>query len=177
MQRGVNARFVNGIHAETFGILAWRTYKKDNPKGGDLIRLAQVGLCLSHYMVWQVCEFLSDDLFMVLEDDAEFPADWKERLDDAMSCVPSDFDILLIGSSNCLDKPSERINGHVFEVKYPFCTHAYIVTKTAVTQLLELVKDASMHIDIALIEKAYPHLRVYTTLPRIVGQRGRVLSE
>lgn len=176
-QREVNAQFIHGIHAETFGILAWRPYRKNKPKLGELVEMAQVGLSLSHYMAWQVCEFLDDDLFMILEDDAEFPDDWASQVLDALADVPDDFDILLIGSSNTADKEKTQIKGRIFEVKYPFCTHAYIVTKAAIPSLLELVKDASMHIDIALIEKAYPKLRVYTVLPRIVSQRGRDLAE
>lgn len=175
LERKVDVEFINGIHAETFGILSWRPYRKNHPKLGELIEMAQVGLSLSHYMAWQVCRFTRGDLFMILEDDAVFPEDWKDRTADALANVPADFDILLIGSSHCADKPSEHIKGEIFEVKYPFCTHAYIVTSAAAAHLMELVRDASMHIDIAMIEKAYPQLRVYTVLPRIVSQRGREL--
>ena len=177
LKRKVDVEFINGVHAETFGILSWRAYRKNHPKLGELNEMAQVGLCLSHYMAWQVCQFLKGDLFMILEDDAEFPPDWKDRTADALANVPSDFDVLLIGSSHCSDKPTEHVKGEIYEVKYPFCTHAYIVTSSAAAQLMEMVRDASMHIDIGMIEKAYPNLRVYTVLPRIVNQRGRVLPE
>lgn len=175
-ERGVEAEFVNGIHAETFGILAWRPYTRDDPKGGFLIRMAQVGLALSHYMVWQICLFHGDDTFLILESDAEFPENWKARMEQAMSDAP-DWDILLIGNSNCADKPQTQIKGEVFEVKYPFTTHAYLVRLKAIPTLLELCRDASMHIDITLIDRAYPKLRTFTVLPRVVGQRGRELEE
>jgi GR25 family glycosyltransferase involved in LPS biosynthesis len=176
-ERGVDAEFVNGIHAETFGVLAWRPYTKDDPKGGYLIRMAQVGLALSHYMVWQICLRHGDETFLILEADSEFPENWKPRMESALLDCPEDWQILLLGSCNCSDKPQSQIKGEVFEVKYPFTTHAYIVKLSAIPILLDSCRDASAHIDITMIDRAYPKLRTFTVLPRIVGQRGRVLAD
>ena len=174
-ERNVPARFINGIHAQTFGILAWKPHVSHFPKGGELIRMAQVGLALSHYMTWQICHFYDDNTFLILEADAEFPDNWLERMAESMREVPSDWDILLLGSSNTNDKPKTQVNGSIYEVKYPFCLHAYMVSRKALPVLIDTVRDASQHIDIAIIEKAYPKLKVFTVLPRIVEQRGREL--
>ena len=174
-ERNVPARFINGIHAETFGVLAWRPHAGNFPKGGELIRMAQVGLSLTHYMTWQICHFYDENTFIILEADADFPENWLERMAQVKRDLPADWDILLIGSSNCSDKAQTNIKGEIFEVKYPFTTHAYMVNRKALPVLIECVRDASQNIDLALIEKAYPRLRVFTVLPRIVGQRGRDL--
>ena len=174
-QMGVQAEFVRGIHAQTFGILSWRPYVLDYPTIGFLLPMAHVGLCLSHYMVWSIASFMNDDYVMIVEDDAEFPADWKLRVDQSIADCPDNWDIILIGNSNCSDKPIEHVKGEVFIVKYPFCTHAYIVRKKALHVLLEKVRDASLKIDVALIMMAYPHLNVYTVLTSICLQRGTVL--
>ncbi len=175
-QMGVDAQFVRGIHAQTFGILSWRPYTIDHPALGYVIPMAHVGLCLSHYMVWSMASVLPDDYVMVLEDDAEFPENWKARVDKALANAPEDWDMILAGNSNCSDKPTEYINGALFSVKYPFCTHAYIVRKKALPVLLDRVRDASLKIDVALITLAYPHLNIYTVLPRCIHQRGTVLT-
>lgn len=173
---GVEADFVNGIHAATFAILCYRP----NPfagKAGELNVMPQAGLVLSHYMVWSICSHTPGDTFMILEDDAKFSFGWKERVDEAMKDLPEDWDIFLIGNSNTKDKPSRRINGEIYEVKYPFCTHAYIVRKKALPVLLAECRDCSMPVDTLMISRAYPKLNVFTLLPRAVDQRGTDLTE
>ena len=174
-ERDVSAKFVNGIHGERFGILAWRPYRQDHPTRGSLINISQVGLALTHYMVWNICLHFDDDVFLILEDDAEFSENWKERLNQALLDAPDDWDIIQLGGTHCFDKPQTHIAGELFEVKYPFCTHAYMVNRKALEVLILNMRDAAMHIDIGLIEHAYPKLKVLTVLPRICNQRGNDL--
>jgi len=179
--RGLEPESIWGIHGETFGLLPSRPYNEDRPGCGFLNPISQVGLMLSHYMVWQVCQQVClysplPDEFLILEDDAKFPEDWIERLDVAMADIPADWDIFLIGSSNTHDKPKKQICGDVWEVKYPFCTHAYMVRRKALQTLLANCRDATLKIDISLIKNAYPLLKVYTMLPRLVEQRGTELA-
>ncbi len=179
--RDIKVSWINGIHGETFGLLPSRPYNEDNPGQGHLTPISQVGLTLSHYMVWSICYHWPvdegrDEGFMILEDDAKFPVDWKERLDTAMTDLPDDWDIFLIGNSNTEDKEKKHVCGDVWEVKYPFCTHAYLVRRKALPVLLTHCRDATMKIDLLLIKKAYPLLRVFTMLPRLVEQRGTDLE-
>lgn len=176
-ERGVEAQFINGIHAETFGVMACRPYKRDDPKGGYIIKMAQVGLALSHYMVWNVCLQHGDDSFLILESDSEFPENWKSKLDQAIADAPEDWDVILAGNSNCSDKPQTHIKGEIYEVKYPFCTHAMLIRFKALQTLIESVRDAATHIDISLIDCAYPKLKTFSVIPRVVGQRGRQLMD
>lgn len=175
-KRGINASFIQGIHGETFGVLPSRPYNVDRPGTGQLTPISQVGLTLSHYMAWQVCHHLPDEEFMILEDDAKFPEDWSERLHVAMTDLPDDWEIFLIGSSGSWDKEKTHVCGDVWEVRYPFCTHAYMIKRIALPMLLTCCRDATTKIDLLLIREAYPKLRVYTMLPRLVDQRGTDLA-
>lgn len=176
-KRGIQATFIQGVHGETFGLLPSRPYNVDRPGRGDLTPISQVGLTLSHYMAWTVASHLTDQEFMILEDDAKFPADWNERLHLAMTDLPDDWEIFLIGNSNTSDcRYSQHICGDVWEVKYPFCTHAYILKRSALPILLTVCRDATSKIDLLMIAQAYPKLRVYTMLPRLVDQRGTDLA-
>lgn len=179
--RGIVPEIVDGIHGETFGLLPSRPYNEDRPGAGHLTPISQVGLTLSHYMVWNICfhqDKNGDDYerFLILEDDAKFPADWRDRLDTAMQDLPADWDIFLIGNSNTEDKEKKHFCGDVWEVKYPFCTHAYIVRRKALPTLIAKCRDATMKIDLLMIKEAYPLLSVYTMLPRLVEQRGTDLA-
>lgn len=174
---GVEATFIDGIHADTFGILSWKPYEHDYPGRGHLIPTSQVGLFLSHYMVYQVCLHLPESTFLILEDDAKFPDGWSSRFEKAMEDVPGDWDIVLVGSSNCADKPCDQIKNEIWEIKYPFCTHAMMIHKKALPVMLRELRGAPMQIDLALILHVYPKLKVYTIWPRIVGQRGMDLMK
>ncbi len=174
--RGIDFDVIRAIHGETFGLLPSRPYNEDRPGQGHLTPISQVGLTLSHYMTWQVCQHSLGDTFMILEADCKFPVDWKERLDVAMSDLPPDWEIFLPGNSNTHDKPSTHVCGDVYEVKYPFTTHCYILKKKALDVLLTHCRDATMKIDLLMIREAYPLLRVYTCLPRLVEQRGTDLA-
>ncbi len=175
--RKLDVEFINAFHGETFGILCYRPYRGDYPAVGFLNPIAHVGLVLSHYMVWQMCQFIPGDHFLILEDDCKLELLWEDRMQEALRNAPDDWDIILIGSSNTKDKPAQRINGNIWEVKYPFCTHAYLLRKKAIPTLLAECRDASTKIDILMMNKAYPKLRVYTVLPRIADQRGTELLE
>jgi len=173
--RGIDFDPIQAIHGETFGLLPSRPYNGNRPGAGELCNISQVGLTLSHYMAWQLCQYVPGDEFMILESDAQFDEDWEERLKIAMEDVPPDFDILLIGSSHTTDKEKRNICGDVWEVFYPFTTHAYIVKKKALSVLLESCRDATLNVDLSLIKNAYPKLKVYTLLPRLAKQRGAEL--
>ena len=90
---------------------------------------------------------------MIIEADAKFPLDWKGRLEETMGDLPEQWDIFLIGNSHTKDKPGQKICGDVWEVSYPFCTHAYLVRKKALNCLLTHARDATTNIDITLINK------------------------
>lgn len=168
-QRGVQARFFPGIDGKGFGLLTRHSIQEEN---GLTMGYKHVGLCLSHYMVWSGLDILpkSNTHFMILEDDARFPNDWSKRTDKALEDAPKDFDILLIGSCCCEDKPKTLVAGEVFDVRWPSCTHAYIVARKALPVLLKTQRKIWTLIDQALIANTFPLLKVYTVLPRIVEQ-------
>lgn len=170
-ERGIHAyQFFNGLHAEKAGLSTVHPYEVDHPGSGFRMGFAPTGIWLAHVMLWSVLNFLHDDHYLILEDDARFPEDWHGRYTEALRSVPGDFDMLYVGSCCCKGRPTTHIKGEVFEVKYPQCTHAYIVAKKAIPLLLARHRKCWAPIDIALMLESHEHLKVYTVLPRIVEQ-------
>lgn len=169
-ERKLNVSLFNGIHAERFGLYTHHTYEVDNPGSNYHIRVESIGNILSHYMLWSALAMLWDDFFLVLEDDAKLEERWHIRLNDAISNTPHDFDMLYLGSCCCNGKPRTLVGGDVYEVRYPMCTHAYIVARKALHFLLSSQRKVYAPIDISLIFHSLPHLKVYTVLPRIADQ-------
>lgn len=177
-ERGLHTyQFFNGLHAEKAGLATIHTYELDHPGSGFRMGFAPTGIWLSHYMLWSTLNFLHDDHFLVLEDDAQFPEGWHERFTQALRDVPPSFDMLYIGSCCCKGKTQTKIAGDVYDVRYPLCTHAYIVAKKALPVLLANSRKAWAPVDISMTLECHPHLKVYTVLPRIVDQFDTVIPD
>lgn len=184
---------VPGVHAAAFGIRGTRKFRGEDPYGDAFLPVPEdgtgyigdgkVGGFLSHYILYVLMQSLDAPYYMVLEDDARFtdPHDfaqrtWREMLLQALNDVPDDFDILFVGSSDTYRKPTERIKGNVYEVKYPMCGHCYIASQKAAHILIATQRNAYAPVDINLMVNTFPQLKVYTILPRLAEQQGTILN-
>ena len=168
-ERGVEVQFFYGIDART-GVVTTKPYVRNGAE--EFAPPRRICNMLSHRAIWAALLLLSDDPTLILEDDAEFPDDWRTRFTRALEDAGR-WDMLFIGSCCCADKPKALIQGEVFDVRYPLCTQAYIVRGHKVLHtLIERADDAGCHAqaDLVLYFDIFPHLRVLTVLPRIVGQ-------
>lgn len=175
---GLDADFFIGIHAKKLGIETTLTYEVDHPGTEFRAGATVVGCWLSHRTLWAALSLLPDEEVLVVEDDAKFPDGWRERLTAALRDVPPDWDMLWIGSCCTEDKPKTHIAGDVWDVRYPMCTHGYVVRKKALQTLIETQDDARLYapIDISMVFHSFPKLHVYTVLPRILDQWDTVLA-
>ena len=168
--RGIAVHFARGFHAQSLGVICHKPHGLNGTT--DLLNsYKHVGLYLSHYMCWSILHAGDYGGGLILEADAKFPLDWHERIEKIMADAPADWDIILLGNSHTQDKERKHIKGELWEVKYPFCCHAYLVNCKALPTLLNAGRHANMNVDIMLIKHVYPLLRVYTVLPRLVEQR------
>ncbi len=180
-ERGLQADFFQGIHASKLGIETTLTYEVDNPGTGYKTGVNAVGCWLTHRAVWASLLMTEgpDSISLILEDDARMPTDWRVRVDAAIRQAPVDWDMIFVGSCCTTGKPKIHVAGSVYEVKWPFCTHAYLVRGKALRPLIETQDAARLYapIDISLTFHSFPSLKVYTVLPRIFDQHATVLSE
>jgi hypothetical protein len=174
---GIEAEVFNGIHAIDSGLRTTHCYEVDAPGSGWNIGLKPVATWLSFYMMWSAMNLLPDEYFMTLEWDAKFQPDWRARTEAALRDVPKDFDLLLLGSCCCADRPKTQIAGDVWEVKYPQCGHATIVAKKALPIILRTQRKVYAPLDISLVFHTMPLLKVYTVLPRIADQFNTKIPE
>lgn len=168
VERGVEAQFFHGIDAGKLGIVTTRPYEVDK----DWCMSAKaVGCWLSHRALWAACLLLPDDVFLIIEDDAKFPEDWRARIDQAVRDA-GDFDLLYVGSCCTGDKPTTHIAGDVYEIQWPYCTHGYIVRRRALEALIATQDKAGCYapIDISLTYHSLPLLKTFVVKPRILDQ-------
>lgn len=165
------------MDAVAAGLTTTHTYDIDHPGSGYVMPVKHTGLMVSHWLVWQLALQAGEEITSVMEDDVELAEDWLPRMHDALARVPEDWDILLLGSCNALDKPKRHISGCVWEVKYPQCTHWYLVRQKALGELIARHQKIWAPIDLALYHDSYPHLKVYTVIPRLARQHNQEIAE
>lgn len=174
-ERGVNAEFFIGINGQKMGITNTpdHPYMRDRKPGDELFYVGPhcVAIYLSHYMVWNLLAHSNESHFFILEDDAKFEEGWQAKFDKALQDVPQDFDWLFVGSCCAKDQRHKRhIKGNIWDIRYPQCFHAYVLSKKAVNHLLTSMRDCYAPVDVAVTLHAFSQLKVYTLLPRIVEQ-------
>jgi hypothetical protein len=145
-------------------------YEYDAPGSGWNIGPKSVSLLVSFQMFWKAALYMPDDYFLFIEFDAKFHPDWLKRTEQALRDVPSDFDFLFLGSCCCNSAPKTHVKGEVFEVKWPMCNHAQIIAKKALPVLLRTQRRFYAPVDISLAFHSFPHLKIYTMLPRCAEQ-------
>lgn len=179
-ERGVDAEMFFGLHATKIGVDTTLPYEVDGGPGcGFRMGPKPTGCWLSHRALWAALLLLPDQLFFVVEDDAKFPENWRERVERAVEDA-GHFDMLFVGSCCTQGKHRKHIAGDVYEVRWPACTHGYIVRRTALETLITTQDEARCYapIDISLGFHSFPRMsRVYTVLPRVLEQFDTYIPE
>ncbi len=175
-ERGVNAEFISGIHGVTSGLVTTFNYDYDHPGTQFNVGAKIISLAINHMMAWTACTLLQDETFLILEADAKFPEDWSARLNQALLDLPDDWDILYVGSCNCMGKNFEHVKGSVHRVntadnhQCPQCSQAILYTRNAIRVCIATQRRFYVGVDLALIFHTLPLLKTYVILPRLVSQ-------
>jgi len=157
-------------------------YKYFGPKGA-------IGCALSHMKTWRTFLETDDEYAIIFEDDVVLEDDFINKLNLAMTHVPSSFDILYLGCMGCnneqsiniikwammiMVKPVEPkiINDYISVPSVSFATHAYVLSrKGAETLLKEIDGNLNNHIDISMQQLASDgKIETYVSTPRIAYQ-------
>lgn len=160
----------NGFDNQLCRLLPMDSFDLD--RVGEKIGIKHVAATLSHYSIWKLMSYSTDDMFWVLEYDVRMVEGWEAEYERAMSVMPEDWDVVFLGSCCCKGRDTTHIGENVYEVKYPLCGHALCYRKKALPVLLHEHQTIRMPLDVALYYQSFPKLRVYTILPPIVEQHG-----
>jgi hypothetical protein len=176
--QGVNFQFVEGIHGLTSGLLTCNPYTVDTPNAPYVLEHHQVAVFLTHWSLWkslllaQTMGWDKSPAYMIIEDDADFHPDWKRRVNAALKSLPDDWEYFAPG--NCDTGVVPGAPG-AYEVR-PLGTHCYIIRGTALEKTVKLLYKVWAPIDLALYYDAFPHMKVFSLLPRCVDQLNMNLN-
>jgi len=173
-ERVAYKKFV-GMDSKKWGLSTRNPFEFDGSPVPYFIEDRFVCMHLSHYWMWRTFDYCGYDEATILEDDCRLTKGWADDYSEARSELPKDWDILMLGSCCTEGRPSTKVGPNLFNVKYPLCTHAYVVRKKALQTLITTQEQSGDKIDISLFRLSYPLLNVYTILPRIADQEGTPL--
>lgn len=114
--------------------------------GAYCISLPELGCLLSHIMVFE--DILKNDyqVSLIFEDDFELLVDWKQKLHDAFTNLPSDWDMLYLGCKHVAE-PSV-IHPTLYRVNGAYTSSAYIIKKQFAEFILPHLKLLRKQIDV-----------------------------
>ncbi len=123
---------------------------------------------------------------MVMEDDVKFRSGWREHSDSALRNVPSNFDWLFLGSCAAAAAHGIQIKENVWDVRYPACWHAYIISRHGAKRMIEGMRKMFGPVDLMSFVKdpkgghddpPFHSMKVYTVLPRVADQFNTEIAD
>lgn len=120
------------------------------------------GCALSHHSIWEEAIRNGYQTVLILEDDAIIPKDINERLRDAKTKIPSDWEVIYVGcrffcndehpvskvGNRLLNSVPEEIDGDVKKVKGSAGSHAILFKTSFLKKIVD--KPIHTHIDVQL---------------------------
>lgn len=171
----LDVEFFEGINGEKFGLKTTIPYKDDDPTGPDyFITSGHIGCILSHYMLWKTLMYLPYEEIIVLEDDVILADNFVEKFHSYKQQLPDDWQYVFLG--HCCTPPDEYIiktsDNIITTTHPPMCTHAYMIKKSSITNLLDTNHSAWAHIDIQIQKRSLKILKHYVFMPPLVEQQS-----
>lgn len=155
----------NGVNGESFGL------KTFIPTHTDwIVGPKYVGLYLSHWALWRVLEAVDADEILILEDDAEFHPGFVDLWPSFYSELPSDWQLVYVGSCCVRNNSYAKISEHICVAKNPMGTHAYMIKKSALPIIIERMNCVQHPLDQDIIKRLLPVLKHYTFIPSLIRQ-------
>lgn len=125
-----------------------------------------LGIILSYIDIFKKIKG-SDGPAMIIEDDTILPNDFDDKLNQTLSELPNDFDILYLGYGDTKVDTKPYSRNLVVPTGYVSCTPAMIVSVAGATKLLEYLKNMDNQLDTAM-SIHFKKMKVFLPSLRIV---------
>jgi len=175
-QEGIHVTRFNGWNNSIGGLRPLYPYEVDDPNSGYLMGERQVGIYLSHWMLWNYLTTIEGDRFFIFEDDILFAPNWKQQWESDLSSLPDEWDLFYVGNCCLKDWPDNtQYSDHIWKVTKAQCLHAYMVRSKALPFMLEKCQKVWAPIDLALVWECQPYFNTFARLPSLVFQNDTEL--
>lgn len=121
----------------------------------------------THWILYEFYESGADSL-LFLEDDCEFRD--LDHLEQALSELPADWDIVYLGA-NILEAKPEKYSEHLYRVREAWTTHAIAYRRKVIPFLLENQPPFGAEMFDCWMSKELHRLNAYVVAPMVAYQR------
>lgn len=129
----------------------------------------RIGCFLSHYMLWNHLYHSDIEEVIILEDDVRFVDNYKELYEDYMTQLPKDWQYVFIGSAGIMRNFEKSVSKNIV-ISKPYCTHAYMIKRSALKILLEECFVMKTYIDMQIRQFVLHKLKYYVFNPPLINQ-------
>lgn len=131
-----------------------------------------IGCYLSHLMLWKMLLHFPEDEFLILEDDAIFVENFREKFDVLYDQLPKRWDMVYVGwlpygEGKRIIKVSDGIS-----ILRPSATHAYLIKKSILELACDVIQPCFSPLDLTIATKLLPQIKYYVFDPSLVNQRS-----
>lgn len=131
---------------------------------------AEVGCSLSHVSAYEALLASNHSFALVVEDDAQFSADARMRIDQLLREAPPDWGIVQLRfDSREFERQSEHLVRFTFGTDWPVSATAYLISRSAASTLLGIVYPIRYPADSLLGRANTWNIAVFGAWPEVVG--------
>lgn len=153
-------------------------YEVDAPGSGYLMGQRQVGIYLSHWMLWNHLIAIEEEAALIFEDDVIFRPGFRDKWKIDIQSLPTDWDLFYFGNCCMAGWPeNKKVAENIYRTTKAQCLHAYMVRCRALPYMIEKCQKVWAPIDLALLLQCQAHLNVYARIPRLVDQEDTELPD
>jgi len=153
--------FVHGIHGCKWGLQTTTSSFTNSKNQPVYIDSGNVGLLLSHYLVWTLAWHQADDPVLVFEDDAILCEGFGQRLDELLKAAPANWQIINLGSTSS----DHREETGFFLTKCSYSTAAMLYRKSVLPFILTEMQLAKQPVDNQMGWQVFPFVNHYIYRP------------
>ena len=176
-QIGLKVEPFYGILGNRLGLVSKLSNKLETENDTVKITEGGIGCNLSHMCLWKALQQLPEDEFLVFEDDAVVQPTFVEDFLNRCSKLPDDWQMVYVGFVPYgFDIGPIPVEEGIC-IRLPSATHAYMVKKNVLQELIDGMYPFQSNIDLALLKRVLPKLRYYVFDPGLAHQRSYLNSQ
>ncbi|MFC1708286.1 glycosyltransferase family 25 protein, partial [Planctomycetota bacterium] len=125
--------------------VSWIHHIYNNGERDCILSASEKGCIVSHTRAWRELVASQEECALILEDDATLDSSFATELQEVLSQVPQDWDLIYLGSSNW--SGSERVNARVvrFTGSWANGLFGYLIRRTSASRLLAVVESEGVY--------------------------------